>query len=81
MKAESLLVENVPDPLAGEQVSICYQSIDLYYFYSEYHFLYNFDQTWPTEAEMAEAESTNRERKSVKIKKSVPRGISEYQVW
>ncbi|CAA6655976.1 unnamed protein product [Spirodela intermedia] len=48
MKAEALLVENVPDPLAGEQ-------------------------TWPTEAEMAEADAKNKERKILK-KKAIPRG-------
>ncbi|XP_078448299.1 pre-rRNA-processing TSR1-like protein [Wolffia australiana] len=55
IKAEPLLVENVPDPLAGEQ-------------------------TWPTEAEMAEADATNREKKSTKMKKrTIPRGTSDYQ--
>ncbi|CAL1383706.1 unnamed protein product [Linum trigynum] len=47
-----LLVENVPDPLAGEQ-------------------------TWPTEAEMEEADR-NQKQKAVK-KKVLPRGTSEYQ--
>lgn len=52
LKQEPLLVENVPDPLAGEQ-------------------------TWPTEAEMAEAD---REFKQKKIRKrALPRGTSEYQ--
>ncbi|CAN4094075.1 unnamed protein product [Withania somnifera] len=52
MKQEPLLVENVPDPLAGEQ-------------------------TWPTEAEMAEAERDQEERKLKK--KTLPKGTSEYQ--
>ncbi|KAE9456853.1 hypothetical protein C3L33_11242, partial [Rhododendron williamsianum] len=51
MKQEPLLVENVPDPLAGEQ-------------------------TWPTEAEMADADR-NREKKL--RKRTLPRGTSEYQ--
>lgn len=51
-KQEPLLVENIPDPLAGEQ-------------------------TWPTEAEMAEADEINK-RKLLK-KKTLPRGTSEYQ--
>ncbi|KAL0403083.1 UNVERIFIED_CONTAM: Pre-rRNA-processing protein T [Sesamum radiatum] len=50
-KQEALVVENVPDLLAGEQ-------------------------TWPTEAEMAEADR-NHEKKMKK--KRLPRGISEYQ--
>ncbi|KAF3338094.1 Pre-rRNA-processing protein TSR1 [Carex littledalei] len=49
---EPLLVENTPDPLAGEQ-------------------------TWPTEAEMAEADTNNKERKIRKRK--LPRGTSDYQ--
>ncbi|KAA3467147.1 pre-rRNA-processing protein TSR1-like protein [Gossypium australe] len=49
---EPLLVENVPDPLAGEQ-------------------------TWPTEAEMAEAER-NQKHKRLR-KRALPRGTSEYQ--
>ncbi|MBA0755018.1 hypothetical protein Gogos_021025 [Gossypium gossypioides] len=49
---EPLLVENVPDPLAGEQ-------------------------TWPTEAEMAEAER-NQKQKRLR-KRALPRGTSEYQ--
>ncbi|KDP36805.1 hypothetical protein JCGZ_08096 [Jatropha curcas] len=49
---EPLLVENVPDPLAGEQ-------------------------TWPTEAEMAEADE-NQEQKRLK-RRILPRGTSEYQ--
>ncbi|KAM1398258.1 hypothetical protein ACFX2I_015726 [Malus domestica] len=52
MKQEVLLVENVPDPLAGEQ-------------------------TWPTEAEMAEAEESQKQKK--KKKRALPRGTSEYQ--
>ncbi|OAY22597.2 hypothetical protein MANES_18G005500v8 [Manihot esculenta] len=48
---EPLLVENVPDPLAGEQ-------------------------TWPTEAEMAEADKNRKQRRP---KKRIPRGTSEYQ--
>lgn len=52
MKQEPLLVENVPDPLAGEQ-------------------------TWPTEAEMAEAERNQEERKLKR--KTLPKGTSEYQ--
>ncbi|KAA8537420.1 hypothetical protein F0562_026893 [Nyssa sinensis] len=51
LKQEPLLVENVPDPLAGEQ-------------------------TWPTEAEMAEADR-NQEKKLKK--RTLPRGTSEYQ--
>ncbi|KAJ4964379.1 hypothetical protein NE237_024318 [Protea cynaroides] len=52
LKQEPLLVENIPDPLAGEQ-------------------------TWPTEAEMAEADEVHKgnERK----KKILPRGTSDYQ--
>uniref|UniRef100_A0A2P2M9B8 Bms1-type G domain-containing protein n=1 Tax=Rhizophora mucronata TaxID=61149 RepID=A0A2P2M9B8_RHIMU len=49
---EPLVVENVPDPLAGEQ-------------------------TWPTEAEMAEADKTQKE-KQLKQRK-LPRGTSAYQ--
>ncbi|KAJ3697066.1 hypothetical protein LUZ61_000771 [Rhynchospora tenuis] len=49
---EPLLVENTPDPLAGEQ-------------------------TWPTEAEMEEADASNKERKVKKRK--LPRGTSDYQ--
>nr|XP_017239396.1 PREDICTED: pre-rRNA-processing protein TSR1 homolog [Daucus carota subsp. sativus] len=52
MKQEPLLVENLPDPLAGEQ-------------------------TWPTEAEMAEADKIHMERKLKK--RTLPRGTSEYQ--
>ncbi|XP_031254614.1 pre-rRNA-processing protein TSR1 homolog isoform X1 [Pistacia vera] len=51
-KQEPLLVENVPDPLAGEQ-------------------------TWPTEAEMAEADQNQKEKKLKK--RALPRGTSEYQ--
>ncbi|GAB4854292.1 hypothetical protein Ancab_022878 [Ancistrocladus abbreviatus] len=51
-KQEPLLVENVLDPLAGEQ-------------------------TWPTEAEMAEAERTEKQKKIKKRK--LPQGTSEYQ--
>ncbi|KAJ6411913.1 hypothetical protein OIU84_005054 [Salix udensis] len=52
MTQEPLVVENVPDPLAGEQ-------------------------TWPTEAEMAEAD---RNQKQKRLKKRIlPRGTSEYQ--
>ncbi|KAB5557761.1 hypothetical protein DKX38_008670 [Salix brachista] len=52
MTQEQLVVENVPDPLAGEQ-------------------------TWPTEAEMAEAD---RNQKQKRLKKRIlPRGTSEYQ--
>ncbi|CAO2823087.1 unnamed protein product [Amaranthus hypochondriacus] len=51
-KQEPLLVENVLDPLAGEQ-------------------------TWPTEAEMAEAEE-NLKQKKLKRRK-LPHGTSEYQ--
>ncbi|KAI5660919.1 hypothetical protein M9H77_20242 [Catharanthus roseus] len=50
MKQEPLLVENIADPLAGEQ-------------------------TWPTEAEMAEADRSYKE----KLKKILPPGTSEYQ--
>ncbi|KAJ4702261.1 pre-rRNA-processing protein TSR1-like [Melia azedarach] len=52
LKQEPLLVENVPDPLAGEQ-------------------------TWPTEAEMVEADQ-NQKQKRLK-KRTLPRGTSEYQ--
>ncbi|WOG99858.1 hypothetical protein DCAR_0519214 [Daucus carota subsp. sativus] len=52
MKQEPLLVENLPDSLAGEQ-------------------------TWPTEAEMAEADKIHMERKLKK--RTLPRGTSEYQ--
>ncbi|XP_071697374.1 uncharacterized protein [Rutidosis leptorrhynchoides] len=52
MKQEPLLVENIPDPLEGEQ-------------------------TWPTEAEMAEADRLHKEKKQKK--RSLPRGTSEYQ--
>ncbi|KAF7829490.1 pre-rRNA-processing protein TSR1-like protein [Senna tora] len=51
LKLEPLLVENIPDPLAGEQ-------------------------TWPTEAEMAEAD---RDKKQKTKKRTLPRGTSEYQ--
>ncbi|KAJ3693976.1 hypothetical protein LUZ60_009456 [Juncus effusus] len=50
---EPLVVERVPDPLAGEQ-------------------------TWPTEAEMEEADADNTERKGHK-KRKLPHGTSEYQ--
>ncbi|GAV63463.1 DUF663 domain-containing protein/AARP2CN domain-containing protein [Cephalotus follicularis] len=49
---EPLLIENVPDPLSGEQ-------------------------TWPTEAEMAEADGNQKERRLKK--RTLPRGTSEYQ--
>ncbi|EYU17499.1 hypothetical protein ABFS82_03G081800 [Erythranthe guttata] len=52
MKQEPLVVENVPDILAGEQ-------------------------TWPTEAEMAEAERSQKEKKT--RKRRLPKGISDYQ--
>lgn len=52
LKQEPLLVENIPDPLAGEQ-------------------------TWPTEAEMAEADRNHKEKKLKK--RTLPRGTSEYQ--
>ncbi|XP_076948564.1 uncharacterized protein LOC143620853 [Bidens hawaiensis] len=52
MKQEPLLVENIPDPLQGEQ-------------------------TWPTEAEMEEADILHKEKKQKK--RSLPRGTSEYQ--
>ncbi|KAL7117675.1 hypothetical protein ACP275_03G087600 [Erythranthe tilingii] len=52
MKQEPLVVENVPDILAGEQ-------------------------TWPTEAEMAEAERSHKEKKT--RKRRLPKGISDYQ--
>ncbi|KAK9135740.1 hypothetical protein Syun_015070 [Stephania yunnanensis] len=51
-KQEPLLIENIPDPLAGEQ-------------------------TWPTEAEMAEADELNKQNSHKK--KRLPRGTSEYQ--
>ncbi|KAL2895554.1 Pre-rRNA-processing protein TSR1-like protein, partial [Bienertia sinuspersici] len=51
-KQEPLYVENVPDPLAGEQ-------------------------TWPTEAEMAEAEENQKHKKFKK--RRLPPGTSEYQ--
>ncbi|KAL0002143.1 hypothetical protein SO802_015924 [Lithocarpus litseifolius] len=49
-KQEPLLVENIPDPLDGEQ-------------------------TWPTEAEMAEADQKQKRLR----KRTLPRGTSEYQ--
>ncbi|XVF63546.1 hypothetical protein PTKIN_Ptkin09bG0095500 [Pterospermum kingtungense] len=52
LSQEPLLVENVPDPLAGEQ-------------------------TWPTEAEMAEADKNQKLKKQ--RKRTLPRGTSEYQ--
>ncbi|XP_022772570.1 pre-rRNA-processing protein TSR1 homolog isoform X2 [Durio zibethinus] len=52
LNLEPLLVENVPDPLAGEQ-------------------------TWPTEAEMAEADRNQKQKKL--RKRTLPRGTSEYQ--
>ncbi|KAK9269852.1 hypothetical protein L1049_025425 [Liquidambar formosana] len=52
LKQEPLLVENVPDPLAGEQ-------------------------TWPTEAEMADADQNQKEKRL--RKRTLPRGTSEYQ--
>ncbi|RAL50419.1 hypothetical protein DM860_016886 [Cuscuta australis] len=52
LKQDPLIVENVPDPLAGEQ-------------------------TWPTEAEMAEAERDHKEKK--KKPKTLPHGTSGYQ--
>ncbi|CAK9158536.1 unnamed protein product [Ilex paraguariensis] len=52
LKQEPLLIENVPDPLAG-------------------------DQTWPTEAEMAEADRIHKEKKLKK--RTLPCGTSEYQ--
>ncbi|KAL6011895.1 hypothetical protein ACLOJK_002361 [Asimina triloba] len=51
-KQEPLVIENIPDPLAGEQ-------------------------TWPTEADMAEADAVNKTK--VKKKKILPKGTSEYQ--
>lgn len=51
LKQEPLLVENIPDPLAGEQ-------------------------TWPTEAEMAEADKNLKQKRR---KKMLPRGTSDYQ--
>ncbi|XP_031497725.1 uncharacterized protein LOC116262459 [Nymphaea colorata] len=50
-KQEPLVIENVPDPLAGEQ-------------------------TWPTEAEMAEADKISKEKR---LKKNLPKGTSDYQ--
>ncbi|KAG7971506.1 hypothetical protein I3843_07G137300 [Carya illinoinensis] len=52
LKQEPLLVENVPDPLAGEQ-------------------------TWPTEAEMTEADRNQRQKRL--RKRALPPGTSEYQ--
>lgn len=52
LKQEPLLVENVPDPLAGEQ-------------------------TWPTEAEMEEADR-NQKQKRLR-KRMLPPGTSDYQ--
>nr|XP_027091606.1 pre-rRNA-processing protein TSR1 homolog isoform X1 [Coffea arabica] len=52
MEQEPLLVENIPDPLAGEQ-------------------------TWPTEAEMAEADRNHKDKKPKK--RILPPGTSEYQ--
>lgn len=37
-----------------------------------------FNQTWPTEAEMAEADRNHKEKKLKK--RTLPRGTSEYQV-
>uniref|UniRef100_A0A7N0V6G7 Bms1-type G domain-containing protein n=1 Tax=Kalanchoe fedtschenkoi TaxID=63787 RepID=A0A7N0V6G7_KALFE len=50
LKQVPLLVESIPDPLAGEQ-------------------------TWPTEAEMADADQKQKKMK----KKILPQGTSEYQ--
>ncbi|XP_020584073.1 pre-rRNA-processing protein TSR1 homolog [Phalaenopsis equestris] len=52
LKQEPLVVENIPDPLAGEQ-------------------------TWPTEADMAEADENNERRKL--RRKKLPPGTSDYQ--
>ncbi|GKV31312.1 hypothetical protein SLEP1_g40013 [Rubroshorea leprosula] len=52
LKQEPLLVENVPDTLAGEQ-------------------------TWPTEAEMAEADRNLKQK--MQRKRILPPGTSEYQ--
>ncbi|KAK6933908.1 Ribosome biogenesis protein BMS1/TSR1, C-terminal [Dillenia turbinata] len=52
LQQEPLLVENIPDPLAGEQ-------------------------TWPTEAELADADRNLKEKKI--RKRTLPRGTSEYQ--
>ncbi|XVF35842.1 hypothetical protein REPUB_Repub19eG0005900 [Reevesia pubescens] len=52
LNQEPLLVENIPDPLAGEQ-------------------------TWPTEAEMVEADRNQKQKKL--RKRTLPRGTSEYQ--
>lgn len=42
-------------------------------------FLHVSIQTWPTEAEMAEADR-NHEEKKTKKKRRLPKGISDYQV-
>lgn len=52
LKQEPLVVENIPNPLAGEQ-------------------------TWPTEADMAEADANNKRRKL--RRKKLPPGTSDYQ--
>ncbi|KAH0455585.1 hypothetical protein IEQ34_015617 [Dendrobium chrysotoxum] len=52
LKQEPLVVENIPDPLAGEQ-------------------------TWPTEADMEEANANNKKRKLQR--KKLPPGTSDYQ--
>ncbi|KAL3641088.1 hypothetical protein CASFOL_016056 [Castilleja foliolosa] len=52
MMQEPLVVENIPDPLAGEQ-------------------------TYPTEADIAESDKYHKEKKMKKRK--LPRGISDYQ--
>ncbi|KAF3446885.1 hypothetical protein FNV43_RR12065 [Rhamnella rubrinervis] len=52
MRQEPLLVENISDPLSGEQ-------------------------TWPTEAEIAEADMNKKQRRL--RKRNLPQGTSEYQ--
>ncbi|KAH7523416.1 hypothetical protein FEM48_Zijuj06G0008700 [Ziziphus jujuba var. spinosa] len=52
LKQEPLLVENVPDPLSGEQ-------------------------TWPTDADIAEAKMNQKQKKL--RKRTLPQGTSEYQ--
>ena len=92
-KQEALVVENKPDPLAGEQVDNAI-SFNHFYYYSfvNCHILFcniffskcfGYDiipyyQTWPTEAELAKADEDFKQKKM--RKRTVPRGTSEYQV-
>ncbi|KAG6511402.1 hypothetical protein ZIOFF_029470 [Zingiber officinale] len=98
LKQEPLVIENVADPLAGEQHELPWRIVpfgsrtfDLYAIYAYLWACYTGSvarlskdakyltkvQTWPTEAEMAEAEANNKERKLVR--KRLPRGTSDYQ--